>query len=57
MFYDQTNAVLNTIKIIVLLSCSRYKLKLVSKCCVFKVRQYIRIEMQIVKLALDNIKH
>ena len=41
MFYLQMNALLHTIKTIALPSFSRHKLKLLSKCCVFKVRQYI----------------
>ena len=38
MFYSQMNAVYHTIKIINLPSFSRHKLKLLSKCCVFKVK-------------------
>ena len=41
MFYLQLNAIQNTIKTVCLPSFSRHKLKLLSKCCVFKVRQYI----------------
>ena len=40
MFNLQINALLHTIKIIVLPTSSRNKLKLLPKCCVFKVRQY-----------------
>ena len=40
MFYLQMNALLHTIKTIVLPSFSRHKFKLLSECCVFKVRQY-----------------
>ena len=42
MFYLQINAFQHTIRIIVLPSFSRHKLKPLSKCCVFKVRQYIK---------------
>ena len=41
MLYLQMNALKQTIKIIVLPSFSRHKLKLLSKCCIFKVCQYI----------------
>ena len=44
MFYLQTNALLHTIKVIVVPSFPRQKSKLLSKCCVFKVRQYICID-------------
>ena len=40
MFYLQMNALLHTIKTIALPSFSTHKLKLLSKCWVFKVRQY-----------------
>ena len=40
MFYLQMIALSHTIKTIALPSFSRHKLKLLSKCCVFKVRQY-----------------
>ena len=40
MFYLQLNALELTIKSIVLPSFSRHILKLLSKCCIFKVRQY-----------------
>ena len=47
MFYLQMNALQHTIKIIVLPSFSRHKLKPLSKCCVFKVRQYIYLKPKV----------
>ena len=46
MFYLQMNALEHTIKIIVLPSFSGHKFKPLSKCCVFKVCQYIIAEKQ-----------
>ena len=45
MFYLQMYVPEHTIKIIVLLSLLRHKLKLLSKCCVFKVCQYIEYQV------------
>ena len=66
IFYLQMSALLHTIKIIVLPSFSRHKLKLLSKCCVFKVRQYISADIQSTTFKLrlktqkkwqSNLKH
>ena len=46
MGYLQMNTFLHTTKMIVLPSFLRHKLKMLSKCCVFKVRQYINLTVQ-----------
>ena len=50
MCYLQMNALKHTIKIIVLPSFSRHKLKLLSKCCVFKVQtlSYLHVTLRVV---------